>query len=150
MEGARTLVVDDVDRLGRDTLDVLLTIEHFAAKGINIYLLSQAAYLLKPNGNIDFQVKMLCVIKALMAESMRLEMLERQRSGIEKARKEGKYKGRPKEGAAQILKRHKDVKKLLLANYSIRVTSMKTGKCLQTVQKVKNFLKAAGEFSDVL
>ena len=78
-----TVYVEEFSRLGRSAADLLATvqkIENLGAKFVSV----------KEN----FDTKMQMVMLAGIAEFERAMILERQREGIEIAKREGKYKGR--------------------------------------------------------
>ncbi|HAI29623.1 MULTISPECIES: recombinase family protein [unclassified Thalassospira] len=86
-----TLVVTKLDRLARSTahlVDIMQTIE---AKKAGLRIVDLGVDTGTATGRL-----MLNVVSAI-AQFEREIMLERQREGIEKARREGKYKGRPTE-----------------------------------------------------
>ncbi|MBS8273335.1 recombinase family protein [Thalassospira tepidiphila] len=86
-----TLVVTKLDRLARSTahlVDIMQTIE---TKKAGLRIVDLGIDTGTATGRL-----MLNVVSAI-AQFEREIMLERQREGIEKARREGKYKGRPTE-----------------------------------------------------
>ena len=83
-----TLVTVDLDRLGRDSIDVQQTIASLKARGVNIIIARMGVDLNSDAGEL------LITIMSKVAEMERKKMLERQRAGIERARSEGKYKGK--------------------------------------------------------
>lgn len=85
-----TLVVSAVDRLGRDTIDVLLTVEHLTAKGVSIISKREGFDLSTPMG------KAMLTMLAAVAELERSNIKARQMAGIERAKAEGKALGRSK------------------------------------------------------
>ncbi len=89
LESGDTLIVYHVSRLGRKTSEVLETVEALQARGVAV-LVDQLQ-----GSDITTGVgKMLFTMLAGLAEMEREQMLERQRIGIERAKAEGKYKGR--------------------------------------------------------
>ncbi|MBP0938722.1 recombinase family protein [Pseudomonas alliivorans] len=85
-----TLVVSAVDRLGRDTLDVLNTVEVLQAKGVSIISKREGFDLGTPMG------KAMLTMLAAVAELERSNIKARQMAGIERAKAEGKALGREK------------------------------------------------------
>lgn len=84
-----TLVVYHVSRLGRKASDVLHLVEDLQSRGVSLKI--------HELGGMDIaspQGKMVFTVLAGMAEMEREYMMERQRIGIERAKKEGKYHGR--------------------------------------------------------
>ena len=85
-----TLVVSAVDRLGRDTLDVLGTVETLQSKGVSIISKREGFDLSTPMG------KAMLTMLAAVAELERSNIKARQMAGIEKAKADGKAMGRVK------------------------------------------------------
>jgi putative DNA-invertase from lambdoid prophage Rac len=83
-----TLVVYALDRLGRSTLDVLLTIQAVADKGVRLVILKQGFDTDTPAG------KLALTMFAAFAEFEHGIRKERQKEGIARARGEGRYHGR--------------------------------------------------------
>lgn len=84
-----TVMVVSIDRLGRNTKELVNLFSQFKDDRINVIALNQG---------IDTNSKMGQVFSTLMAVFAELELefiQERQREGIEVAKREGKYKGRP-------------------------------------------------------
>lgn len=79
-----------VDRLGRDTIDVLHTVEALQAKGVSIISLREGFDLSTPIG------KAMLTMLAAVAELERSNIKARQMAGIAKAKAEGKALGREK------------------------------------------------------
>ena len=91
MEFARDgdcLVVTRLDRLARSVADLVRITELLAAKGVTLRVLALSLDTATPTGQL-----MLNLLSAV-AQFERQIMLERQREGIAKAKREGKYKGR--------------------------------------------------------
>ncbi len=85
-----TLIVGAIDRLGRDTLDVLATVEGLKAKGVAILSLHEGFDLSTPIG------KAMLTMLAAVAELERSNIKARQMAGIQRAKSEGRALGREK------------------------------------------------------
>ena len=85
-----TLIVPAIDRLGRNTLDVLATIEALQGKGVRVVSQREGFDLATPVGRL--MVTMLAGVAELERENIR----ERQRAGLERAKAEGRALGRPR------------------------------------------------------
>nr|WP_019366289.1 recombinase family protein [Pseudomonas luteola] len=85
-----TLVVSAVDRLGRDTIDVLTTVEALQAKGVSVISKREGFDLSTPMG------KAMLTMLAAVAELERSNIKVRQMAGIQKAKADGKALGREK------------------------------------------------------
>lgn len=83
-----TLVVTKLDRLCRSVADLVAITERLRFKGAALRILSMNLDTTTPTG------KLMLNLLGSIAEFERELMLERQREGIEKARAEGRYKGR--------------------------------------------------------
>ena len=83
-----TIYVTDFSRLSRSVRDLLGTIEYLQKKGVKVISLKEHLDSSSPQGRL-----MIAMIGAIN-EFERDILLERQREGIEIAKRKGKYKGR--------------------------------------------------------
>lgn len=83
-----TLYIDELSRLGRNLKDLIDIIETLNKKGVALISLKENLDTATPQGKLMFQV-----IGAI-GEFERELLLQRQREGIQEAKKAGKYKGR--------------------------------------------------------
>jgi len=97
------LVVYAIDRLGRDTVDVLNTVQFMQSKGVSIISLREGFDLNTPIG------KAMLTMLAAMAEIERSNIRERQMAGIRRAKAEGRHLGRPKKADSAEIKKWKEV-----------------------------------------
>src|SRR6478752_4461402 len=79
-----------IDRLGRSLIDLLDTIQHLEACGVDLYLDQQAIDTTTPMGKLVFQVT------GAFAEFERSMIRQRVRAGLRRAVAQGKVLGRPK------------------------------------------------------
>ncbi|XKH61350.1 recombinase family protein [Halomonas sediminis] len=84
------LVVYAIDRLGRDTVDVLETVERLQAEGVAVVSIREGFELGTPVG------KAMLTMLAAIGELERSNIKARQMAGITKARAEGRRLGREK------------------------------------------------------
>lgn len=84
------LVVIRMDRLGRNTLQLLELVEQLEHKDVHLVILDMNIDTRTPTG------KFFLTIMAGFSELDRTMIKEKQRAGIELAKQKGKYKGRPK------------------------------------------------------
>lgn len=82
-----TIYIHDFSRLARSTKDLLDIVEYLNEKGVNLVSNKENIDSSTPSGKL-----MLTMIGAI-AEFERENLLERQREGIEIAKREGKFKG---------------------------------------------------------
>jgi DNA invertase Pin-like site-specific DNA recombinase len=144
MEGLERVVVQDVDRLGRDTIDILQTIKAFTAKGINLTVTTLSADTLTPAGKENPAFKLILSVMATIAEMERTKIKERQKQGIAIAKVMGKYKGRKTgtiESSEKIISKHQKVVKEIKARLSIRKIAKLCDVSNNTVQRVKRALQ---------
>ena len=99
-----TLVVTRLDRLARSMIDLRQTVDGLAAKGVTFRCLQQGAIdTTRSDG------KLLLNILASFAEFEMDIRRERQKDGIEKAKANGVYKGRPpKLDGSKIVELHRE------------------------------------------
>lgn len=84
-----TIVVSDFSRFARSTKDMLTLVDELQSKGVELISLKEKVDTSTPQG------KFMLTVFAGLAELERATILQRQREGIEIAKAEGKYKGRP-------------------------------------------------------
>lgn len=135
--------INSIDRLGRSILDILTMVEYFNQKAINLYVENIGMFsLIDSKANPSF--KMIISVLGNVGEMERLNMLERQKQGIELAKLKGTYKGRLNGTRMQddeILTKYKSTVKELRNGESLR-RSAKIGGCsLGTAQKIKSILE---------
>jgi DNA invertase Pin-like site-specific DNA recombinase len=83
------LAVVKADRLGRSTRDVLNIVHELETKGASLRVLDPAIDTAGPMG------KVILTVLGMVGEMELTFIKERQRAGIDKAKAEGKYRGRP-------------------------------------------------------
>ncbi|GLT15515.1 recombinase family protein [Vibrio algivorus] len=96
-----TIIVLSISRLGRTTSGVIGLVEDMKNKGVHI--------VVDDLGGIDVTSsmgKLVMTTLAAVAEMQRDEMLDKQRIGIERAKAEGKYKG--KQQSPETIKKCKE------------------------------------------
>ena len=85
-----TVIVAAIDRLGRNTIDVLETVEALKAKGVTVVSMREGFDLSSPTG------KLMLTLLAGVAELERSNIRVRQMAGIAKAKADGRKLGAPK------------------------------------------------------
>ncbi|RTZ09852.1 recombinase family protein [Flavobacterium sp. GSP27] len=137
--------ISSIDRLGRNIIDILTVVEFLTQKSIKLFVENIGMYSLidnKPNPSF----KMIVSVLGNVAEMERLNMLERQRQGIELAKAKGTYTGRlfgSKMSDAEVLIKYKSVVKELKNGESLRRASKIGGCSLGTAQKIQRLLNPA-------
>ena len=100
-----SFTVTKLDRLARSVGDLLAIVARLEAKGVSLRVLSMSGNQALDTGTSTGRL-MLSVIGAV-GQAEREAMLERQREGIAKAKREGRYKGRvptARRQAAEIIR----------------------------------------------
>lgn len=85
-----TLIVTKMDRIARNIKEGIALIEELSNKGIKLHVLNMGLFDNSPTSRLIQNILL------SVADWEREMILERQREGIEEAKKAGKYKGRPK------------------------------------------------------
>lgn len=138
-----TIVIDDIDRLGRDLIDVLNSIKVFTANKINLKSLKQGLETILPDGKENPIALVVISVMGSIAQMERNKIKERTREGIAIAKANGVYKGR-KVGSYQskerMLQRHEIVVKKLRKGIAVRDIAQMTGKSTTTIMKVKKLI----------
>lgn len=96
LESGDLLVVTKLDRLGRNAMDVRLTVELLAARGIKVHCLALGGADLTSAAG-----KMMMSVISSMAEFEKDLLIERTQAGLERAKSEGKTLGRPRATSAE-------------------------------------------------
>ena len=137
--------VHSIDRLGRNTLDIMQTIQYFTSKGINVISEREGLQTLI-DGKENPIAKMMIGILGTLAEFELNRLKERQAEGIAKAKAKGVYKGR-KEGYIEDIEKFtnkastQSILKFLREGQSIRRTALLSKTSEGTVKKVKQKIK---------
>ena len=139
-----TLMVTELSRLGRSTVEVLKAVEDLTAAGVNVFILDLNLSTLDEEGRENPVAKMVLTVLALGAEMERKLILGRLNSGRELAKKKGIRMGRPKGSSLSdeaLAAKYPDVvKHLKKGKNSIREIAKLTGVSVSTIQRVKKSL----------
>jgi DNA invertase Pin-like site-specific DNA recombinase len=119
-----------IDRLGRSLSDLLDTIKHLEACGVDLYLDQQAIDTTTPMGKLVFQ------IAGAFAEFERTMIRQRIKAGLKRAVAQGVKLGRPKIGSATERK----VRRQLAKGVGILKVAKSLGIATGTVQRIANEL----------
>ena len=141
--------VHSIDRLGRNTLDIMQTIESLTDKGVNVISKKEGLQTLV-NGKENPVSKLMIGILGTLAEFELTRIKERQAEGIAKAKAKGRYVGRnvgTSENKETTLNKAKNtyIANQLSKGNSMNVIRMKTkdkfGTCsINTVRKIKELI----------
>ena len=94
-----TLVIKELDRLGRNKQMIMEELRDFKEAGIRVKILNIPTSLIDAEGQewvIEMVSNILIEVMSSIAEEERVKMLARQSEGIEEAKKKGVVFGRPK------------------------------------------------------
>lgn len=141
----RKVMVHEVSRLARRNSTAHKFIEELERLGVSLYWHAQRIETLLSNGKRNPAASIMFSLLAEMARNERETLVDRIKSGLAKARRDGKTLGRPKGTClkkVEFLENHRDVMKQLRAGQSIRNAAKITGKGVSTVQRVKAALSA--------
>ena len=121
-----------IDRLGRSLIDLLGTIQHLEAVGVDLYLDQQSIDTTTPMGKLVFQVT------GAFAEFERSIIRLRIKAGLKRAVAQGARLGRPKVDIALERKAQKQLKKGIGILKVAKMLGLGTG----TVQRIKHEMGA--------
>ena len=139
------VLVHSIDRLGRNTIDIMNTIQDFTNRGINVISEKEGLQTII-NGKENPVAKMMIGILGTLAEFELSRAKERQAEGIAKAKAKGSYLGRSK-GSSEPVEvfankaSTKSILKYLKMNESISRTAKLSQTSEGSVKKVKRLIK---------
>lgn len=135
------LLISELSRLGRSTLQVLRSLEILHEAKVCVYIQSIGLYSLQSDGAVNSIASIIITILAEMSNIERSNIQYRLNSGrqqyINRGGKLGRRKGSIKT-IEQKKEEYKEVISLLKRGYSIRNVAKLTGYSIQTVQTIKN------------
>lgn len=141
------LYVHSLDRLGRDTADVLSVVKELTEKGVNLITKQEGLRTLNEDGTPNPMAQLMVGILSTLAEWDWNRRRENQREGIDIAKAKGTYLGRtPGSGMTneQFLKKHRKLVELFKQKMSLRNTAKLGDVSLSTAQKVKRIMQDQG------
>ena len=135
------LLLSELSRLGRSTLQVLRSLEILHASKVSVYIQNLGLYTLQPNGEINPIASIIVTILAEMANIERSNIQYRLNSGranyIAKGGELGRRIGSTKT-EEKMKEEYKEVIALLKKGYSIRNVAKLQSVGISTVQRVKS------------
>lgn len=135
------LLLSELSRLGRSTLQVLRSLEVLHEAKVSVYIQNLGLYTLQPDGKVNPIVSILITILAEMSNIERSNIVYRLNSGrsnyIAKGGKLGRKTGSIKTEEKKR-EEYKEVIQLLKKGYSVRNVAKLQGISISTVQRVKN------------
>ena len=137
------VLVTELSRLGRDTLQVLQVIETLNDMKVSLYIQNYNIETLNEDGKVNAMSQFLITILAEIARMERKTIRERMNSGYKNFREQGGVVGR-KQGYTksedQMKQQYSQEIKLLRKGLSLREVSKLTGHSVNTVRKVVRFV----------
>ena len=136
------VLVQEVSRLGRTTVEVLKVLEEMTALGVSVYVQNFGIETLK-NGKRNAIAQFMFTLLAEFARMEKETLRERILSGMEEARRQGKHLGRPDgslENRETFLKKYPSVVRNLRQGISVRKTAKICDTSINTVRKVNDYL----------
>ena len=137
------VLVTELSRLGRDTLQVLEVIEMLNGKGISLYIQNYNIETLTKEGKVNAMSQFLITILAEVARMERKTIRERVESGYKNYRAAGGKVGRKvgyQKSELDMKEQYVEEIKLLKKGYSLRNISKLTGTSINTIRKCRNIL----------
>jgi DNA invertase Pin-like site-specific DNA recombinase len=136
----------ELSRLGRNTIEVLTTIELLNENCISLYIKNYNIETLNEKCEINPLSQFMIQILTSVSQMERTQIRQRIKSGYDSFRKNGGKVGR-KSGFTKdketLLNQHKDVVKYLRQGQSVRNTMKLTSKSSGTVQKIKKLISVS-------
>lgn len=137
------VLVTELSRLGRDTLQVLEVIEMLNKKEISLYIQNYAIETLTKEGKVNAMSQFLITILAEVARMEHKTIRERVESGYNNYRANGGKVGRKtgyKKAEEAMKTQYIEEIKLLRKGYSLRNISKLTGTSINTIRKCKSLI----------
>ena len=135
------LLLSELSRLGRSTLQVLRSLEILHEAKVSVYIQNLGLYTLQPNGDVNPIASIMVTVLAEMANIERSNIQYRLNSGRANYIAKGGKLGR-KVGAIKTedkkKEEYKDTIALLKKGYSVRNIAKLQGVGISTVQRIKN------------
>ena len=135
------LLLSELSRLGRSTLQVLKSLERLHEAKVSVYIQNLGIYSLQPDGEVNPIASILITVLAEMGNIERANIQYRLNSGrAQYVRNGGKLGRKAGTTKSEDKKReeYREVITLLKRGYSIRNTAKLTGSSISTVQRIKN------------
>lgn len=139
------VLVTELSRLGRDTLQVLEVIELLNAKGISLYIQNYNIETLTVDGKVNGMSQFLITILAEVARMERKTIRERVESGYKNYRANGGKVGRKcgyQKSVERMREQYVEELKLLKKGISLRNVSKLTGTSVNTLRKCQKIMRS--------
>jgi len=133
----------ELSRIGRNTIEVLKTIQLLNENCISLYIKNHNIETLNDKCEVNPMSQFLIQILTSVSEMEKTQIRQRIKSGYDSFRNNGGKVGRKdgfKKDNETLLAEHKDIVKLLRQGMSVRKTMKLTDKSSGTVQKIKKII----------
>jgi DNA invertase Pin-like site-specific DNA recombinase len=141
-EHINIMLVNALDRVGRNAFEVLATVKELIDNGINLYMQKEQLTLLGEDGKPTMFAPIMIATLSTCAQLERDSIAFRLNSGKKLALEQGRCVLGRKKGSVktqeQKKKEYAEVLMYLNKGYSIRVTSKLTKVSVATIQRLKN------------
>ena len=137
------VLVTELSRLGRDTLQVLEVIQMLNEKGISLYIQNYNIETLTKDGKVNAMSQFLITILAEVARMERKTIRERVESGYKNYRANGGRVGRRegyRKSAEAIKGQYSEEMRLLRKGLSLRNIAKITGTSVNTIRKCRSLI----------
>lgn len=137
------VLVTELSRLGRDTLQVLQVIETLNDMKVSLYIQNYNIETLNEDGKVNAMSQFLITILAEIARMERKTIRERMNSGYKNFRDQGGVVGRKRgytKSDDKMKREYCQEIKLLRKGLSLREVSKLTGHSVNTIRKVSHFV----------
>ena len=137
------VLVWELSRLGRNTLEVLKSIDVLNSMGVSLFIKNYGIETLDAEGKPNVMAQFLVTILAEVARMERSTIKERMNSGYKKYRADGGKVGRKhgyKKNNDRLREEYADVFRLLKKGLSLRNIAKLTNHSINTVVKCKSIL----------
>ena len=142
------VVIHSIDRLGRNTIDILNTIQDLTNRGVNVISTKEGFETLLPDGTENPTAKLMISILATLSEFELNRIKERRLEGIAVAKVKGNYKSnggnKAQETAQEFLSKAKNKKcydYIKKEGKSLRVASKLSGVSYGTSAKISKLIR---------
>ena len=135
------VLVTELSRLGRDTLQVLAAIDMLNKAKVSLYIMNYNIETLTPDGKVNPMSQFMITLLAEVARMERRTIKERMASGYNNFRANGGKVGRKtgyRKSDEDFRTQYKDVFRLLGKGVSLRDISKATGVSVNTVKRCKS------------
>ena len=137
------VLVTELSRLGRDTLQVLQAVEILNKKGVSLYIQNYGVETLNEDGTINAMAQFMITLLAEVARMERGTIRERMASGYRQHIKNGGSVGRKRgyrKSDDEMKMQYVEVIKLLRKNYSLVNIHRLTGFSINTIKKCRVYV----------